>query len=81
MFNFDFKFLSPYSYMLNPIKNAFFMIKNCVRLRLKNNENGVLTDKIMSEINNITSNDCNGYFRYTTKNITNCAAELPYYHK
>uniref|UniRef100_A0A0N5BH91 Paired domain-containing protein n=1 Tax=Strongyloides papillosus TaxID=174720 RepID=A0A0N5BH91_STREA len=81
MFNFDFKFLSPYSYMLNPIENAFSKIKNCVRSRLRNNDNGVLSDVIMSEINNITSTDCNGYFRYITKNITNCAAELPYCHK
>uniref|UniRef100_A0A0N5BZS1 DDE_3 domain-containing protein n=1 Tax=Strongyloides papillosus TaxID=174720 RepID=A0A0N5BZS1_STREA len=64
MFNFDFKFLSPYSYMLRPIENAFSKVKSCVRSRLRNNENGVLSDIIMSETNNITSTDCNGYFRY-----------------
>uniref|UniRef100_A0A0N5B1U7 DDE_3 domain-containing protein n=1 Tax=Strongyloides papillosus TaxID=174720 RepID=A0A0N5B1U7_STREA len=67
--------------MLNPIENAFSKIKNCVRSRLRNNDNEVLSDVIMSEINNITSIDCNRYFRYITKNITNCAAELPYCHK
>uniref|UniRef100_A0A0N5BD36 DDE_3 domain-containing protein n=1 Tax=Strongyloides papillosus TaxID=174720 RepID=A0A0N5BD36_STREA len=67
--------------MLNPIENTFSKIKNCVRSRLRNNDNGVLSDVIMSEINNITSTDCSGYFRYITKNITNCAAELPYCHK
>ena len=30
-FNFEYKFLSPYSYMLNPIENAFSKIKNGVR--------------------------------------------------
>uniref|UniRef100_A0A0K0FW31 THAP-type domain-containing protein n=1 Tax=Strongyloides venezuelensis TaxID=75913 RepID=A0A0K0FW31_STRVS len=67
--------------MLSPIENAFSKIKNCVRSRLRNNENEVLSDTIMSEINNITSTDCNGYFRYITKNITNCAAKVPYYQK
>uniref|UniRef100_A0A0K0FIZ6 DDE_Tnp_IS1595 domain-containing protein n=1 Tax=Strongyloides venezuelensis TaxID=75913 RepID=A0A0K0FIZ6_STRVS len=77
MFNFDFKFLSQYSYMINPIENAFSKIKYCVRSRLRNNENEVSSDIIMSKINNITSTDCNGYFRCTI----NCAAEVPYYYK
>ena len=80
-FNYTFKFLSPYSYMLNPIENAFSKIKNCVRSRLRTEENVILSEIILSEVNSITSEDCSGYFRYIARNITNCAAQIPYVHK
>ena len=79
-FGYDFKFLSPYSYMLNPIENCFSKIKNGVRSKLRQGANGNLSDIILKEIDNVTSDDCSGYFRYISRNITNCAAELPYKH-
>ena len=80
-FNFEYKFLSPYFYMLNPIENAFSKIKNGVRSRLRLGTNGFLSELILSETNTITPTDSAGYFRNILRNITNCAAELPYIHK
>ena len=80
-FNFEYKFLSPYSYMLNPIENAFSKIKNGVRPRLRFDTNGFISELILSETNTITPTDSAGYFRNILRNITNCAAELPYIHK
>lgn len=79
-FGYKFKFLSPYSYMLNPMENAFSKLKNSVRSRLRSSATGSLATIILSEIESISSNDCAGYFRYISRNITNCAAELPYVH-
>ena len=42
-FNFHFKFLSPYSYMLNLIECAFSKIKNLVIEILKGDEDGYLS--------------------------------------
>lgn len=80
-YNFEFKFLSPYSYMLNPIENAFSKIKNGVRSRLRLGATGLLSDLMLSETTTITSNDSAEYFGLMLRNITNCAAELPYIHK
>ena len=80
-FNFEYKFLSPYSYMLNPIENAFSKIKNVVRSRLRLGTKGFLSELILSETKTITPTDSAGYFRNILRNITNCAAELPYIHK
>ena len=74
-FNFEFKILSPYSYMLNPIENAFSKIKSGVRSRLRIGETGILSNLILSEVRNVSSEDCVGYFRYDARNITNCVAE------
>lgn len=80
-FNFSYHFLAPYSYMLNPIENAFSKIKNGVRARLRLGQNMTLSEMIILEVNNVSANDCAGFFRYILKNITNCAAEIPYEHK
>ena len=42
-FGFSYKFLSPYSYMLNPIENAFSKIKISVRGKLISNQSLVLS--------------------------------------
>jgi transposase len=80
-YGFDFKFLSPYSYMLNPCENAFSKIKNGVRSKLRQGATGSLSELIMGEIPGITSIDCSGYFRYILRNIINCAAGLAYIHQ
>ena len=81
-FGYSFKFLSPYSYMLNPIENSFSKIKNSIRSRLRlKNYQGTLAELISEEIAKITDSDCNGFFRYILKKITNCAAEIPYKHQ
>lgn len=79
-FSFNFHFLSPYSYMLNPIENSFSKLKSCMRARLRTGATGSLSEMIISEIGNITSEDCAGYFRYVSRNITNAAAGLSYNH-
>ena len=79
-FGYEYKFLSPYSYMLNPIENAFSKIKLEIRARLHIGETRSLSDLMLEEMRNVTPTDCVGYFRYILRNITNCAAELPYVH-
>jgi len=79
-FEFNFKFLSPYSYMLNPIESVFSKIKNIVRARLRAGSTGALSDMVLEAVNEITPEDCSSYFRYMARNITNCAAGLPYEH-
>lgn len=80
-YGFRIKFLSPYSYMLNPIENAFSKIKLIVREELRSGIGGDLEDIIMCALGRITMADCNGYFRHMNQNITNCAAGLPYHHQ
>lgn len=80
-FGYSFKFLSPYSYMLNPIENAFSKIKNCVRSRLRMGFEGDLSSLILQSVGNVTIRDCVGYFSYVQCNIINCAAERPYIHR
>ncbi|KAF7674343.1 hypothetical protein CDIK_4534, partial [Cucumispora dikerogammari] len=80
-YGFSFKFLSSYSYMLNPIENSFSKIKNSVKARLAAGEGGTLVELISNGVLTITSEDCEGYFRYMFRNITNSAAELPYIHQ
>jgi transposase len=63
------KFLSPYSYMLNPIENCFGKIKTFVR-----NNFGVygsdLGEMIERAISQVTSNDCEGWFRLIRRNCS-----------
>lgn len=80
-YGFDFKFLSPYSYMLQPIENAFSKIKNGVRSKLREGATGTLSEIIIAETTNINSNDCSGYCRYIIRNNINCAAGLAYVHQ
>lgn len=80
-FGYTYKFLSPYSYMLNPIENSFSKIKNGVRSSLRNSNDHALADLIMEEVGKITRNDSLGFFRHVSRNITNCAAEMPYCHQ
>ena len=79
-FGFEFHFLSPYSYMLNPIECAFSKIKNSVRETLRRGENGSLSDQILKGVESISADDCAGYFRNMTRNLVNSAAGLPYVH-
>jgi transposase len=81
-FGFCFKFLSPYSYMVNPIENAFSKIKLGVRSKLRSSVvSGDLEDIILKEASKINSSDCSGYFRYMMHNIAKCSAGLPYRHQ
>lgn len=80
-YGYEFKILSPYSYMLNPIENAFSQIKNSIRSRLRAEVSGNLSELLLSEAQQVTSDDTAGYFRYILRNITNCAAGLPYMHQ
>ncbi|KAF7685561.1 hypothetical protein CDIK_3690 [Cucumispora dikerogammari] len=80
-YGYSFKFLSPYSYMLNPIEKSFSKIKNNIRSRIRMGEGGQLSELIQRSISTVGREDCDGYFRYIMQNIVNCAAELPYTHQ
>ncbi len=54
---------------MNPIKNSFSKIKNVIKSRLRLGETGVLHEMIISEISNVSPDDCAGYFRNILKNI------------
>jgi len=80
-YGFTFKFLSPYSYMLNPIENSFSKIKNCLRSKLRQGATGTLSELIMAETTTVTFNDCSGYFHYILRNLVNAAAGVAYVHQ
>ena len=67
--------------MLNPIENSFSKIKNSVKARFAAGEGGALVELISNRVSTITAEDCDGYFRYMFRNITNSAAEPPYIHQ
>ncbi|KAF7684930.1 hypothetical protein CDIK_4321 [Cucumispora dikerogammari] len=79
-YGFSFKFLFPYSYMLNLIENSFSKIKNGVKASLATEEGRALMEIISNGVSTITFEDCVDYFRYMFRNITNFAAEPPYIH-
>ncbi|KAM0677402.1 hypothetical protein BDAP_002085 [Binucleata daphniae] len=80
-YNYNYKFFSQYSYMLNPIEESFLKIKSYVRSMNINGNTFSLCNMIKSAIASITTSDCEGWFRYVLGNITNCAASLPYHHQ
>lgn len=50
--------------MLNPIENSFSKIKLLVREKLRRNVGKTLSKIIYSLLDQVTENDCSGYFRY-----------------
>ena len=61
------KFLSPYSYMLNPIESAFGKIKTSIR-RLLVGQDETLTNLIILALSEVISEDCAGWYRYIERN-------------
>lgn len=61
-------YLSPYSYMLNPIEYSFSKIKSVVRDLLSSNYTGDLHSLITLGVSSITKNDIEGYFRLVERN-------------
>ena len=53
-YGYSFKFLSPYSYMLNPIENSFSKIKNDIRLKIRIEEGGQLSELIQRSISTVS---------------------------
>lgn len=66
--NLNLQFLSPYSYMLNPIEFSFSKIKAMVRRDLSNGFDGELVDLIYRAISTLSSNDLIGYFHHIRSN-------------
>ena len=64
----DYKYLSPYSYMLNPIEFCFGKIKTHIRNNTSNNPNLSLLDAVFQGIESITEEDLCGYFRHIENN-------------
>ena len=70
------KFLSPYSYMLNPIENAFSKIKAVARRVLSNPDNNLeLNGVIQQGVNEITESDCANYFIHIMNNVAIAAVK------
>jgi len=64
------KFLSPYSYMLNPVENAFSKIKSFVKTRLSQRPMlSTLAEIICEGVNSITYEDCMNYHMHMTRNL------------
>jgi len=64
------KYLSPYSYMLNPVERCFSKIKTYVRQALSNGSNENSLKRIIeSAISTITPMDLSGYFMEMLRNV------------
>jgi transposase len=69
------KFISPYSYMLNPIEFSFSKIKSVVKRILTNSSEEInIVDVIYRAVSEITSNDLEGYYRLIRINCTKAIA-------
>ena len=62
------QFLSPYSYMLNPIEFGFSKIKACVRRKLSEGFDGSFVSLIRDSANELTETDLRGYYRHILRN-------------
>jgi transposase len=63
-----FIFLSPYSYMLNPIEFSYSKIKACVRNLLHNTEGMELPQLIAMGIASVSETDASGWYRLIRRN-------------
>ena len=61
-------FISPYSYMLNPIEYSFSIIKSVVRRILGKGYSENFIELIFMAIGEITMSDLNGYFMHMRNN-------------
>jgi hypothetical protein len=65
-------FLSPYSYMLNPVEFIFSKVKSVVRRELAqqfgNTQN--LQEIILAGVDAVSSNDCCGYMIHVMRNMS-----------
>ena len=65
------KFLAPYSYMLNPIENAFSKVKATVKRILSSTSNDkTLREVIIEGVKSIESGDCSNYIIHMMSNIS-----------
>ena len=62
-------FLSPYSYMLNPVEQIFSKIKSVVRSNMLYRSELPLVESITNRIEAITSEDCSNYYNHMLRNI------------
>lgn len=69
------KFLSPYSYMLNPIEYSFSKIKAIIR-RLLTNEDSSLSNLIRNALSQITKENCEGWFAHARRNCVLASQEF-----
>ena len=65
----DYTFLSPYSYMLNPVENIFSKVKSSVRSSLLFQTDPDLVTSIIRAIETITTEDCSHYYNHMLRNI------------
>ncbi|KAF7684892.1 hypothetical protein CDIK_4359, partial [Cucumispora dikerogammari] len=62
------KFLSPYSYMLNPIEFCFGKVKTIIRNHIRDHEKQSFALSIVDAMNQITHADMTGYFTLIRRN-------------
>ncbi|KAG0438494.1 hypothetical protein DMUE_3054 [Dictyocoela muelleri] len=66
--NLTIQFLSPYSYMLNPIEFGFSKIKACVRRKLVEGFTSTFENLILESVNELTESDLRGYHSHILRN-------------
>jgi len=67
---FGYQYLSPYSYMLNPIEFLFSKVKSIVRFQLGDQTDIMLNDVISSALSMVTSGNIAGWYRLTRRNCS-----------
>jgi len=77
--SYELKFLSPYSYMLNPIENVFSKVKASAKRILSNTVvEQTLTAVIQESVGTVTQQDCANYVLNMMMNLTIAAAGQPF---
>jgi transposase len=77
--SYELKFLSPYSYMLNPIENVFSKVKASAKRILSNTVGEqTLTAVIQESVGTVTQQDCANYVLNMMMNLTIAAAGQPF---
>ncbi|KAG0422381.1 hypothetical protein DMUE_6215 [Dictyocoela muelleri] len=66
--NLNVMFLSPYSYMLNPIEFSFSKVKSIVRRNLANGFDRSFTYLILNSVQQLTREDLENYYRHAYNN-------------
>jgi transposase len=73
------KFLSPYSFMLDPVENVILKIKTYVRNTFPTiKTKGILINQIRAGVATITDNDLRGFYTYMLENIYKSSMGLPF---
>jgi len=74
----ELKFLSPYSYMINPIENVFSKVKLSVKSVLGQRVSGQILSSLIEEgVRTVTQKDCTNYVMNVTRKLSAAASGQP----